>query len=35
MTLRQIGFSAADFETMTLPDLYLRFCIAYSRSQSQ
>jgi len=33
MTLRELGFAHQDFNSMSLPDLYLRFCIAYTRSK--
>jgi len=33
MTLRELGFAHQDFNEMSLPDLYLRFCIAYTRSK--
>ncbi len=29
MTLRSAGLNAMDFDNMTLPDLYLRYCIEY------
>jgi len=35
MTLRELGFTASDFDTMTLPELYLRFCIAHRRATSR
>jgi hypothetical protein len=31
MTLRELGFAAADFSALSLPELYLRFCLAYTR----
>jgi hypothetical protein len=27
MILRKLGFESVDFESLTLPDLYLRLCI--------
>jgi hypothetical protein len=33
MTLRSLGFTHADFATLSLPELYLRFCIAHSRQK--
>lgn len=33
MSLREIGFGAGDFEKLTLPELYLRFCIAHRRQK--
>jgi|GEM_PF-1449459 len=33
MTLRELGFGAADFAALELPDLYLRFCIAHQRAR--
>lgn len=27
MILRKLGFTIEDFESLTLPDLYLRLCI--------
>jgi len=32
MTLRELGFAAADFSALSLPELYLRFCLAYTRA---
>jgi len=33
MTLRSLGFTAADFSSLTLPELYLRLCIATQRAR--
>lgn len=33
MTLREIGFGAGDFDKLSLPELYLRFCIAHKRQK--
>lgn len=33
MTLRSIGFTSQDFELMSLPELYLRYCLAYRQSK--
>lgn len=35
MTMRELGFGAADFAALSLSDLYLRFCIAYKRMMNK
>lgn len=29
MKMRDLGFTASDFETLSLPELYLRMCLSY------
>jgi len=35
MTLRSLGFSAQDFASLSLPELYLRLCIASQRATKE
>ncbi len=34
MILRKLGFTTADFDRYTLPDLYLRLCITDPKGDS-
>lgn len=34
MTLRSLGFTLADFSSLTWPELYLRFCLAWKSAQA-
>jgi len=31
MNCRKLGFAASDFDSMTMPELYLRLCLACER----
>jgi len=33
MIIRKIGFTTNDFDTLTLPELYLRLCITLSQGR--
>lgn len=35
MSLRSLGFSHPDFLSLTWPELYLRFCLAWRAAQAQ
>ena len=34
MILRKLGFTSEDFNSMTLPELYLRLCIADPKGEA-
>lgn len=33
MSMRRLGFTAMDFDTHTLPELYLRYCLVETEEQ--
>jgi hypothetical protein len=34
MILRKLGFESVDFDILTLPELYLRLCLANPKGES-